>query len=431
MATSTKIGLLNTSWTCHRLSPLHHSSIEIKAGSLLKDAAALNLYAARLRDHLTNSLADATGWRAAAGGAEDEPSSAGGLSALGALQGCTWGSISSLDFLNSEDAEEDSDRAGEPAGLLITLAYENSTYRAAMLCLPSESDAKAESRLNAETQAQSQSRVPQKRKRGRPSLKSSSAATSNTNARTSTTLPLLLTRLPKPLRESLISFLSSNFDTYVSPLRISSAGLAGLLESYVAALQSSPSSSLSSAAAGDEGVEVQVQVQDIIRELSLTLSFAPPIAPSLKALNLGIPRETLGSFLASSPTSVSTSSSSPSSSVLNGLSEYVRKHVAMELGLPLPVSLSSSDPSVGEKADEASLVGGYVRLTKIACAGFVVTSEGKLKIVAKDTNGGGDGDGDGGRNKGALRGGEALLRVVLERAAGVGVRGFRNTGEEE
>ncbi|KAL4944500.1 kinetochore complex Sim4 subunit Fta1-domain-containing protein [Aspergillus oleicola] len=400
MANPRNIGLLNTSWTCHRLSPLHHSAIESKSGSLLTDLAALNLYATRLRDHLTNSPADAQGWHAAAGGGGgggDEPSSAGGLSALGALQSCTWEVISSLDFLERED-EEDED-AKEPTGLLITLSYENSTYRAALLSLPSDTKSKPG--------LQSQSQLPQKRKRGRPSLRSS---TSNSNSKTSTTLPLLLTRLPKPLREGLISFLATNFDTYVSALRISSAGLAGLLEGYVDALHTSSSSSASSGEAGEEAVE------DIIRELSLTLTFAPPISPSLKALNLGVPRDTLGAFLRSSSSSTSPT---PSSSVLQGLSEYVRNHLAMELGLPLPPSSTSSASNGKGNVDTASIAGGYVRLTKIACAGFVVTSEGRLKIVAKNI--GGDGD------KGTLRGGEALLRRVLERAAGVG--GFRDAGD--
>ncbi|KAL4965986.1 uncharacterized protein BDV14DRAFT_171886 [Aspergillus stella-maris] len=417
MATPTKIGLLNTSWTCHRLSPLHHANIELKSSSLLQDTTALNLHATRLRDHLTNSLADAAGWRAAPGGGEDEPSSAGGLSALGALQNCTWEGISSLDFVGSDGIvdEEGGAEGKEPAGLLITLAYENSTYRAALLSLPSD----ATSQSGSKTETQNQSQVPQKRKRGRPSLKSSSSSGNpNPNSKTSTNLPLLLTRLPKPLRENLISFLSSNFDTYISPLRISSAGLASLLESYVAALQSSSSSTQTRDGEGEA-----VQVQDIIRELSLTLSFAPPIAPSLKALNLGVPRETFGAFLTSSNTP---SSRSGFDSVLRGLSEYVRNHLAMELGLPLP-GASTSDPSDSGKGDDASLVGGYVRLTKIACAGFVVTSEGRLKIVAKDIDT--DADGDGRRNKGALRGGEALLRGVLERAAGVGV--FRDEAEEE
>lgn len=353
--------LLNISWTSHRLSPLHHG---LEHDALLNNPVALETYATRLRDHLTNSLADAQSWRAA----EDDPTAA--LSAIGALQSCTWEPISTLSFLSSQDVYEDEpqDQDREPAGLLITLSYETITYRAALLAPPG-------------VRPQSQKKA---RKRGRPSKASSSSS--------STYLPLLLTRLPKSLRESFIAFLSSNFDTYVSSLRISSAGLCDVLESYVASVTSSTTSSSAS-------------VEDIIREMHLALSFAPPIAPSLKVLNVSIPRETLMSFLRTSDSSIGSSGrAGTGSSVLSGLSEYLQKHLALELGLPLPFPTSGAGGS-------GSLVGGYVRLTKVACAGFVVTGEGRLKVVAKVGEGSEDG-----KNMGALRAGEALVKAILERA---------------
>ncbi len=364
--------LLNISWTSHRLSPLHHG---LEHDTLLNNQAALETYATRLRDHLTNSPADAQGWRAA----EDDPTSA--LSAIGALQSCTWEPISTLHFLSPHHVHEDEPQNQErgPAGLLITLSYEAITYRAALLAPPG-------------VQSQSQKKA---RKRGRPSKASSSSS--------STYLPLLLTRFPKSLRESFITFLSSNFDTYVSPLRISSAGLCDVLESYVASVTSSITSS-------------STKVEDVIREMHLALSFAPPIAPSLKALNVSIPRETLMSFLRSSNSSIGSSGGAGTgNSVLSGLSEYLQKHLALELGLPLPFPTSGTSGS-------GSLVGGYVRLTKVACAGFVVTGEGRLKVVARVGEGGEDE-----KNMGALRGGEALMMAILERAGS----GLDREGEQD
>ncbi|KAL4931043.1 uncharacterized protein BDV17DRAFT_289044 [Aspergillus undulatus] len=414
------LGLLNTSWTCHRLSPLHHGPLESGSG-LLTSPTALTTYATRLRDHLTNSLAGAgAGAGVGIGAGDDEPATAVGVSALGALQSCTWEPISTLDFLQrGKGVDVDDAIVKKPAGLFITLAYESITYRAALLA-PQTGNTSGTSR-SSQTQPQAQ---PQKRKRGRPSMKSTSNLSS-----ISTTLPLLLTRLPKPLRESFLSFLSSNFDTYASPLRISSAGLAGLLEGYVDALSTPAPASGTAGAGGESGSQDQnetEEVGDIIKELHLTLTFAPPIAPSLRGLNVSIPRETFGVFLRDSKME-------GKGSVLEGLSRYLQKHLAMELGLPLPSSAPLS--SVGENSGNASLVGGYVRLTRIACAGFVLTSEGRLKIVGNGKSRNGSGEDEEvtgrGRNEGALTAGGVLLRGVLERAAGVSGRlGDDIDGEE-
>ncbi|KAL4765367.1 uncharacterized protein BDW70DRAFT_62703 [Aspergillus foveolatus] len=384
--------LLNTSWTSHRLSPLHYEiNKNAESYSLLTNRTALDTYAARLRGYLTNSLAVA-----GAPTLQHDPATS---ATLGALQSCTWEAISSLSFLDAnmisqyggEGAFEQNEE--EPAGLLITLTYENATYKAALLSAGSVS--------RNQSQNQEQLQKQRKRKRGRPSLKSSITTVS-----ASTHLPLLLTRLPKPLRESFFSFLGSNFDTYVSALRISSQGLCGILESYL--------SGLTPAGA------VNADVEEIMRELHITLSFAPPIAPSLKALIVCIPSETSGGFIR---VPGSTYAGKAGNSVLSGLSAYLSKHLALDLRLPL---------LEGEAVTTAGslLTGGHVRLTRIACAGFVVTSEGRLKIVAKaeDRAGGGEGDE---RKRGELRSGEALLRAVLKRAGNGMGGGFDSHAEEQ
>ncbi|KAL4980776.1 kinetochore complex Sim4 subunit Fta1-domain-containing protein [Aspergillus desertorum] len=390
--------LLNTSWTSHRLSPLHYEITQTSGPeSLLTNKTALDTYAARLRDHLTNSLA--------VGGAPTLQHNPATSTTLGALQSCTWEAISSLSFLDPNPVIQDGDEVAveqnqeEPAGLLITLIYENATYKTALLGPGSDL-----SRSQSQNQEQKQTQTQRKRKKGRPSLKSSITTVS-----ASAHLPLLLTRLPKPLKESFISFLSLNFDTYVSEMRISSQGLCGVLESYL--------SGLTPAGAMNVGVDVE----DIIREIHLTLAFAPPIAPSLKALVVNIPRETMGGFIRA-PSSTSYAGTG-GSSVLSGLSAYLSKHLAMELRLPLPEGEAAA-------ATGPSLAGGYVRLTRIACAGFVVTAEGRLKIVAKADDRAGGGREDDERNSGALRGGEALLRAVLERAGNSMGSEFEGHAEE-
>jgi hypothetical protein len=361
--------LLNTSWTSHRLSPLHHGS---EYSSLL-DQPALETYANRLKDHLTNSLADAQGWRAA----EEDTA---GVSNTGALNSCTWEPITSLSFLNPEH-DEGEDENAQPVGILITLGYENITYKAALLANPST--------LTSSTSQKG--KQPQGRR---------SKRTSRTSPSSSTSLPLLLTRLPKALREQFIAFLCSNFDTYVSSLRFSSDVLCDLLQSYVG--------SLFSTQGGNENEEADsVSIEDIIREMHLTLSFAPPIAPSLKTLNVSIPRETIASFLRTTAGSSSTGDEDGDAGrrVLSGLSSYLQKHLAMELGL-------------GSDGGGVTLSSGFVRLTRIACAGFVITGEGRVKVVGKAVQEGDDEEGT--RNRRMLRGGEALVRAVLARA-GAGI----------
>ncbi|KAL5336104.1 kinetochore complex Sim4 subunit Fta1-domain-containing protein [Aspergillus crustosus] len=355
--------LLNTSWTSHRLSPLHHSKYP---GYLLTDESTLQTYATHLRDHLTNSFADAQGYRA-----DEDPSTGAGSgpAAIGALQSCTWEPVSTLSFLNIRQDSQEKDQI--PAGLLITLTYETTIYKAALLAPSNSTDSSQENSKS--------------RKRTRASTSSS----------TSTYLPLLLTKLPKPLRESFLAFLSANFDAYISVLKISSAALCDVLEEYVSSLTSTPTPA--SPTADTEGL-----IGDIIREMHLTLSFAPPIAPSLKTLNVNIPRDTFGKFLRGSESGLEEGTGK---SVLSGLSGYLRDHLALNIGLPVP------GPS--EKSG-SSLVGARVRLTRVACTGFVVTGEGRVKVVAKGLDEGEDETDE--RNRGALRGGEALLKALLERA---------------
>ncbi|KAL4862544.1 kinetochore complex Sim4 subunit Fta1-domain-containing protein [Aspergillus spectabilis] len=365
--------LLNTSWTSHRLSPLHHSK---EHASILTNLSALQTYATRLRDHLTNSFADAQGYRA-----DEDLSTGSGLATIGTLQSCTWEPVSTLSFLNpGQELQEDQD----PAGLLITLSYETTTYKAALLAPP--------------TAQGSQEKSSKPRKRTRASTGGSSS--------NSTYLPLLLTKLPKPLRESFLAFLSANFDAYVSVLKISSAALCEVLEGYVSSLTSISSAAGSSA-------EPEGLIEDVIREMHLTLAFAPPIAPLLKTLNVNVPRETFGKFLRASE---SDSGGGKGRSVLSGLTAYLQEHLALDVRFPVP---GSSDGS------GSSLVGGYVKLTRVACSGFVVTGEGRVKVVAKGL-GEGEGKEEGDeRNRGALRGGEALLRALLGRA----VAGVERGGE--
>lgn len=353
--------LLNTSWTLHRLSPLHHGK---EYQSLLDNPTALNTYATRLRDQLTGDIL--SGLQAGLGGggggggggaaAEDDT-----LSKTGALKSCTWEGIERFD-------EGFTAEAGGQRGILIALEYENTTYKATLLAGPDND-------------------TPERKG--------------------VTILPLLLTRLPTALRQTFISFLSATFDTYCSQLRLSSTFMCAGLDMYVNTFLSSGSR---------DGLDDATDIlQNVVKDMQLTLSFSPSIAPALRSLNVNIPRASFGEFLRGS-------NSDGSSSFLSALSTYLEKHLAMNLDLSVRASGNGPGNSLAKQ---------HVRVSKIACGGFVLGSEGRMKLSADlgrqsgagTGTGTGDDAGDGQnsrvlneKDRLELRASHALLLGVLRRA---------------
>ncbi|KAF7161934.1 hypothetical protein CNMCM5623_007349 [Aspergillus felis] len=281
----------------------------------------------------------------AAGAVDDDV-----LSRTGPLRDCVW------ETLSAPLTEATSEKL---SGILVTLEYENITYKAALLA------------------AQDGRRTSARRKQ-------------------STQLPLLLTRFPNPLRQTFISFLSANFDTYCSVLRLPSTFMCTALEMYIDILMR-----------GDhEGPSDSHRMfEDTIKETQLTLSFSPPVAPALRSLNVNIPRGSFTEFVRGSNSD--TGLTHRKNSVLSGLSTYLEKHLAIKLNLG---ALASGHHSVNQP----------VRLTKIACGSFVLGGEGKMKLVAPSGQASSE---DGApaaresRDRLLLRANEELLQAVIRRAA--------------
>lgn len=338
--------LFNTSWTLHRLSPLHHGK---DSKTLLDDPAALKAYATRLRDQLTGDVL--AGLHAATTTGDDA------LAKTGALKNCLWQPI----FTGSPQRDGPSSRraAASFPGILVTLEYENITYKAALLA-----DAESLSRADSHREG-------------------------------STFLPLLLTKLPNPLRQTFITFLSSNFDTYCSNLRLPSTFLCTGLEMFIDELRGA-----SIRAAANETVE------DVIRELQLTLAFSPTIAPALRSLNVSISRASLSGFLRDDPgkSRQRTLKEKLRSPLIGNLTSYLEKHLAMKLDLD-----GSSQNKVARQ---------HVRLSKVACAAFVLGSDGRMKLVV-GAESAEDGDSEQARSEQRsppVLASEALLRMVIRKA---------------
>lgn len=339
MTTASPRQLLNTSWTAHRLSPLHH---EKEFPTLLNNPDALNTYASRLRDQLTGNIFG--GLQTSLNTGEDDS-----LSKTGALRSCSWEMLSPWSELT-----DDNPVSTQPsAGVLVTLEYENIVYKAALL-----SNGEAE-----ETES-------------------------------STSLPLLLTRLPNPLRQTFVSFLSTNFDTYCSILRLPQAFLCSALEVYF--------NPFIPTGLSDDDQNLTI-LADVVKELHLTLSFSSSIAPNLRSLNISIPRPSFMAFVTSSPPT-----DQPENALLANLSSYLDKHLAMNLEL--------NNPSAHTLSKQ------HARLSKISCGAFGIGCEGKLKLVVPEgKTATGDSAEDGTQTRSekeklSLRASVALLQAVVRRA---------------
>ncbi|KAJ5574071.1 CENP-A-nucleosome distal centromere subunit CENP-L [Penicillium hispanicum] len=339
--------LFNTSWTLHRLSPLYHAK---DCETLLDNSAALKVYAMRLRDQLTGDVL--AGLHVSAATADDNA-----LSKTGALKDCSWQAISAWSPRRDEGQRPRATATSFP-GILVTLEYENITYKAALL-----TDTEPRSRGDSQ-------RVG------------------------STYLPLLLTKFPNALRQTFISFLSANFDTYCSTLRLPSNFLCTGLELFVHELRHARGSSARSAA--------NDTVEDVIKELQLTLAFSPSIAPALRTLNVSISRDALVDFSRdkSAVSKARAVDDKPRNPVIRNMASYLENHLAMKLDLD-----GSSQNQVARQ---------HVRLSKVACAAFVLGSEGRMKLVVAGQST--DDEELSVRHQSALHASEALLRTVIYRA---------------
>ncbi|KAI9824457.1 MAG: hypothetical protein M1832_001992 [Thelocarpon impressellum] len=351
--------LYNTTFTLHRLSPLHHD-----------DAALLTLdtlspHAGQLRDILRGEVL--RGVRVGLSTTNDE-----GLGRAGALQSVEWTVLGDeASWLSAGDPEDDdelqiSPSADDALGIHISIAYERSTYTAILL--------------------------------------RTATAINLTDQDGFTHLPLLLTRMPAPLRETLLAYFASSFDARASPLLLSSSFLTNALETFLGDLTTSSSSTAATS---------------IIKDLSLTLSFPSPASPLLKTLEIALTRADvprllkLGRHLALPPLSAPPPRTR-------------RSHLApQEPPRPSPFTAALSHHLSAHLA-LTPLSHAEIRISRIACAAFVVGAEGKAKVFAPpppapaEQEEGEDGDEEAGAWRAATA---SLVRALVKRAKADGGMG--------
>ena len=249
----------------------------------------------------------------------------GRLTRLGALKSCQWTvfrhDVNSTRQNNGEDkgaiAE---DYVGERAsGIYVVVEFERNTHTALIL------------------------------RKSRPASDEKGGETH---------LPLLLTRMPAPLRDAFLDYLATTFDTRAEIMRLSDNYISNALEAFL----------------GEISKHGPDQLERAVKDVQVTLSFKVPATPSLKSLDITIRREDLMGFLNRGGRIIDSQRNGQSRAgekrdkrdsdyrndwpFMAALSEYLRFHLAIDIGHE------------------------RVSISRVACAGFILSSEGKAKIFA-------------------------------------------------
>ncbi|KAI9783804.1 MAG: hypothetical protein M1839_003140 [Geoglossum umbratile] len=325
--------LFNATLTLYRLSPLYCSG----ASSLLVNAT-LAQHARHLKDLLTGEVLRGVRVGFAAGADE-------GLAKAGKLKGCRWkvlgdeaawieqehrlqergdelvGDVTAAEDLAPEDAR----------GIHVEVEYEKTTYMAALLRNTSLGSAEDDNGF--------------------------------------THLPLLVTRMPAPLRETFLDYLSTTFDTHILQLKLPPEFLTSSLERFMADV-TAPSADDTDEEDMRAG-ELLSSLRNTVKDLAVTLSFAAPITPLLKSIEITISRADIPGFIAQGRKAEQrlappksdrkrkrdwASATTVNDPFTKALSQYLNTHLALSL----------THPDVG--------------ISKIACGSFALGAEGKVKM---------------------------------------------------
>ncbi|KAL2876585.1 hypothetical protein SGCOL_008162 [Colletotrichum sp. CLE4] len=358
----------NTTFSTHRASPLY-------VGTNTLSFPRLQTLSQRLRDTLVGDVV-----RGVQVGLEGSDSSLGRAGPLEKV-GIRWVGVEALlGAADDTDPDLSRDLVSDPFGaddaarkkrcLVFEMRYENALCTAVLL--PSLSEKIAEESTGG---LQSANNL------GVPGLLASSDSKDDRNF---LHLPLLLLRMPAPLKTIIVDFLSSTFDCRISPLRLGTKGLTTAWKRWIE----------------DAGLPSQGA---LAKDMVLTLGFyippavtsdgtdeQPPDGLGIKSIDIIIPAEELKRF-----TKEGRALTNPTVTNKTGLTQGYQDDPRKRKKL------------AGGKADEGwgwvdgggdqqeaflHALGAYlenhlalnlfhpgVRVTKIACGGFVL-SEGRVKV---------------------------------------------------
>ncbi|RMZ71897.1 CENP-A-nucleosome distal centromere subunit CENP-L [Pyrenophora seminiperda CCB06] len=284
--------LYNRTYSLYRTSPLHHGETP-----LLRHAS-LRTHAKRLKEQLKGDSVR---------GVQVDFQAADDTARLGPLQECSWDLLGDEDdWIDRHAADADESqlslavRPERARGIEVSLEYEKQSYNALLLRDPD--------------------------------------VTSSPDAFTA--LPLLLVKMPGPIRDVFVNYLRTNFDAHVAPLRLPSPFISSSLETYFKHLASRSSTQ---------------SIQHVIRQLHIQLAF-PNTTSLLKHVDITIAGADVAGFV-DRGRSLKDTHSKPFTAALFS---YLKHHLALDASHP------------------------NVQISRISCNSFHLGTE-RLKIVAPDT----------------------------------------------
>jgi hypothetical protein len=260
--------LYHRTYTLFRLSPLHHGDAPLLADQ------SLRLHAKRLREQLKGDNVR---------GVQVDFAAADDTAKLGPLEECSWETMGDEDAwidrhrqsIEPDASQPPSDLASDRArGIQVSLEYEKQSYNALLLRDP--------------------------------------GATASPAGFTS--LPLLLVKMPGPVRDIFLNYLRTAFDAHVAPLRLPSAFITSSIETYFKHLSSSTSTQT---------------IQDVVRQLQIQLAF-PTITTHVKHVEVAIAGADVPGFV----TRGKLLPGGADKPFTTALSHYLKTHLALDMSHP-------------------------------------------------------------------------------------------------
>ncbi|KAI9741490.1 MAG: hypothetical protein M1818_004296 [Claussenomyces sp. TS43310] len=291
--------LYSTTFSIHRLSPLWH-------GQAALDNAALQSHASRFRDILAGDVL-----RGVRVGLDAED---GALARVGALRRVVWRLLREEEDwqVEGEDTQMEVDTAGHERpsiGIHIEITYEKGLYTAFLL-----------------------------HQNGGPAIAQPGFSY----------YPLMLTRMPGALRESLFDYISANFDSRASAMKLTSGSLVSSLEKYITDITTNENGPLETSQANET---LRTTLKDILVSITFNL---PSGSSSIKAIDITIPRDDIWPMVTRGrrlrPMMETTEP------LITALAHYINGHLALDIN------------------------DGHVSISKVACGAFVLGAEGRIKL---------------------------------------------------
>ena len=339
---------------------------------------------------------------------------------LGGLKRCTWTRLEHElggEEFRSRDAQagkkrkgdirEDGDEEVQSGGLSINLVYEKKAYSFILYTsLPSDgsSTSSKRQRTNAPT----------------------------TRKKPSNTAALLLSKSSPAALKAVINFFSAAFQVEeINPLKLSPTLLQTSLEKYLATtyralLIPKPHSVDDAAAVMEKSPKV---FNSVIGTTKLTISFSAPIAPSLKALEIALPPETvLKMCRRSAADGVETRPKATENRAffLDRLAEYI----LIKTGLFIPTVRTKDRPDTSarlrtsflqdkdidhdDNEDAAEQHSRSMKITRISTASYAISTDARLKFVSRAVEAVGSDEHDRGQENCVRRANRDLLGAVLD-----------------